>query len=160
MEFKILTKTERKLLRMVRTFPHQAEKILRRNQALLEYVDGLPTRMRDIEKLDILFLEFRGEVGCPHCLGWPNCPECSWDAIVSYHPRRCFRMTFGGVSVDGMLHDFAAVHMGIRSEEIEIVLSGIVDASRARQYRKELRLIKRFLVGHIEWAQGVLCGEL
>jgi len=131
----VLTPVEQQELGLVDTTLSQAWQIYERNMPLLE-------ALYDEEFHD-------GEIGCPHCCEDFKCEEinCSWLAVHLYagvYSLPCTRQTFGGVAYNGLL-----VGYGWDDESLD-----------ATDPCGDPTDTETFLLGHIEWAQRLIDGEM
>ena len=133
----VLTPQEQQQLALVDTTLAQAWQIYDRNMPLLEalYSDE----------------EYEGEVGCPHCCAGFHClkHDCKWLAVhnkVDAFDFPCCKQTFGEVGLHG----------GMMS-----VSYGWADQSTfAPRYAHTFNRTETFLLGHIEWAQRLISGDM
>ena len=102
----ILTHEELDLLLEVTTSIHFAERILKRNAQLLDYLETLPTTVEELKNFtDEDEIAYKGYVGCPHCHFVSNkcsflCGKCEWLKVTNELGAMfpCCRVTFGGIS--------------------------------------------------------------
>jgi len=134
----VLTPVEQQELSLVDTTLSQAWQIYDRNMPLLEAL--------------YLNEEYEGEVGCPHCCEGYRCTfsKCKWlnlyrEEEFSYGAP-CCRQTFGGYAARD---SSVVVGYGWCFEDIGYGLSGLI-----------FNATETFLLGHIEWAQRLIDGEM
>jgi len=137
----VLTPVEQQELSLVDTTLSQAWQIYERNMPLLEAL--------------YLNEEYSGGVGCPHCCEGLQCYEtkCKWLAAhekLGPFKFPCCQQEFGGVK-----HGQAGLVVGYGSfdEEIDVI---DVDPFCDPSFTKT----ETFLLGHIEWAQRLIDGEM
>ena len=185
MEFKILSEEERRILRSVDTTPEQAQQIKERNQAGLDYMVKFPWQWNKIAKVRDEGLLAVGlqrlkiiRIGCPHCDENYPCSVCSWQEIAVNYAKEvksanihanedgkyiawiCCAMRFGGINCyDIKNHHYIHITLGWQDMNI-MVVSLPPYAEYAKYYRIELVTCRKFLGGHIEFADGKLTGEL
>jgi len=140
----ILSATEREILAQVPTSYEDADQILRRNEALLRALDTDPGASEARTR-------YVGRIGCPHCQkaqgGYPiPCHVCAWSEaqiLGGLRLWRCLDATFGGVRLGEV---GSIIMFGIDHETVSYYPSSPALLGRAR----------RFLLGHIEWVEGIL----
>ena len=168
MKFKVLTDKERDLLRKVETTVEQATQIIKRNQTGLDFIKTLPFTTKEIENYHLnnnndLIVSRLIRLGCPHCDEKFSCEQCSWQIITgmntsSFFPCCCAQ--FGGVNYSD-IHNLEDVRIELAWDSIKIEVLYIPKRIKyMKKYREDIRLCKKFLKGHIEFAKGKINGEL
>jgi len=152
MRFKVLTPKERRILRQVKTTKAQAKVIKARNVRLLEALDRACSGNGAVNNEVV-------PIGCPHCLGsGRNCSSCSWRIPRLKKLAKesgynfctfCNYATFGGISADTVPFVVYAPGWAMATS---ITIDGITRSAG-------LEMSKRFVKGHIEWADAVLEGR-
>ena len=146
MKYEVLTPAERRLLRQVKTTKAQARVIKIRNVRLLEALDKWPVSTTI-------------PIGCPHCLvNGRNCSSCSWRIPRLKKLAKesgynfctfCNYATFGGISADKVPFVIYAPGWAMATST---TIDGISRSAGLEQS-------KRFVKGHIEWADAVIEGR-
>lgn len=126
----VLTKHELAALLEVRTTHAQARQILARNKALLALVEA--------GKDGVVY------IGCPHCQAarekvLPDCNACHNCAYLRAGNDTCGNYSFGGITYNG-----PSFGVGLGVTLAEVVFPACECEAR------------KFLLGHIEWAEAVL----
>jgi len=138
----VLTPVEQQELSLVDTTLSQAWQIYERNMPLLEalYEDE----------------EYSGGVGCPHCCEGLRCHEtkCKWLAAhekLGPFKFPCCQQGFGGVRHGEV---GLAVGYGSFDEDLQRIHPD------SFYYTQLFIKTETFLLGHIEWAQRLIDGEM
>lgn len=117
--------------------------------------------------IDAYETDYISGFGCPHCK-CDDCDECAWTKFP--HPKSewaeyCLCATFGGIPysiVEGSHCNSNYYVQLVYQHDGEDILfkhpSYPVDKCDMVIIRKEIERIRRFLDGHIEWANAVLEG--
>lgn len=137
---------EKKLLPLsIVTSVQEAEKILERNEALLEAVRKNKA--------------FEGSLGCPHCsrdCGDYRCSVCRWAEIKSRARKPCLHFKFDGVALNNVAqhnskhswyNSFIGISYGTTSETYHPISGKKIRAN-----------IFKFLKAHIKWAKRIIDG--
>ena len=148
----VLKKREIEVLKQVKTTKKQAKQILRRNKPMLAVIEeAIKKYGKRKYKDDPIWDGYEGDIGCPHCTTGANllhpCNKCSWNVPpeLGLGPHApCLGAGFGGVSMNSQL----VVEYDSSGEFIWF------DACS----KDDLKDARKFLKGHIEWAQMVLDG--
>jgi hypothetical protein len=142
---KVLTKQELQNLLNVKTSLRQAKLIKKRNAELLEAFE----HFRESKRCLIYENDWRNlPYACPHCDLNMRCDSCAWkvEPFHKYLITFCLRATFGGV----------------RYSTVEKVISYSPGHCSVNAYRavhcssKKASEVRKFLKGHIEWAEAVI----
>lgn len=160
----ILSEKEIITLSWIATTKDEAERILERNNGLLE--DVYHSSANNAEELE------KRDVGCPHCYrertrrnfisgqldvcdsGTPGpfvCAPCAWRVL--HDPKEgsssvfCRDQTFGGYELSNVF-----LHYSDNCEWLEDVDTDLVEERRNRN--------SVFLGGHVEWALMLKCGDI
>ena len=167
---KALEPDELELLKRVKTTKAQARRILKRNLGLLEALDKIPTNIKDMKRAlaDGQTFDYRGDVGCPHCNSAYDCEGCAWQEAVEEPEegpvpppvdRACADAFFGGMSLYD-LDEHYIVEINYRSGEEELIFyleeDCEPDADDMKLARTEISRCRKFLQGHVDWANYVL----
>lgn len=148
----ILSKEELEILSQVKTTVSQARRILKRNIRLLKFLNSLPDTRDKYEGYDGDY-DFYGEVGCPHC-EFP-CRTCAWSVTCKNGEERseaCLRIKFGGISYRDLTCHSKGIKLIYTCDEERIEWNYNFD----KKYVEKLELMKRFVGGHIEWANHII----
>ena len=179
----VLTKEELKKLLRVKTTKKEARIIKKRNKGLLNFLCSLPIDLYDLDVLNFKtycgdYDNFYGENGCPHCL-WEvtlcKCDGCRWEKYWGAKyiklnkldgSDKCCKATFGGVTYLEVHQrreiDYVCVTYGCSSERANFFPHSIVGSEeeereeRFQEYLAQLEKCKKFVKGHIEWAEAVI----
>jgi len=173
----VLTKREKEQLKQIKTTKQEARKIRRRNVGLLDWLDNY---VRQIEEADYAVnwvnRMFHSKHGCPHCKWDEGCRNCAWytphlskkapstQSCPDGEGRFCLLQTFGGVSYSNLTQRYSRyilVCYGADMEEIWLRLGEFdpTDKKDRSRFQHELLRVRKFLLGHIEWADLILKGK-
>ena len=158
MEYKkVLLKKEIRELAEIKTTKKWARQIKKRNIALLKVLRSFEPHLKEIregtyDKEDYIQID----IGCPHCQAVGCCENCSWfiSRLDGRHLEFCTNQKFGGVSFVGLIHyvkydeDYAAINMEDPRKTNAKIQRGRYDRSET------------FLLGHIQWADMIISGEM
>ena len=141
MDIDVLTKDEERVFGDVKTTPKQARQMIKRFKLMLNaFETGAGV--------------YDGDIGCPHCGG--VCNACAYVIPpfigfpdTCFGARYCLRATFGGVNYR-MVSDV----IGLCSDG-ETVYQSVQDLRRDLQYVL-IGDVRKFFLGHIQWAVIVL----
>lgn len=165
----ILSEREIITLSWIATTKDEAERILKRNNGLLE--DVYRYSANNAEELE------KRDVGCPHCYrertrrnfisgrldvcdsGTPGpfvCSPCAWRVL--HDPKKgssnvfCRDQTFGGYELSDVFLRYSD-----NCEWLEAVDTDLVDTNLVEERRNRNSV---FLGGHVEWALMLKCGDI
>ena len=152
--YRVLTPVEIKQLAKVQTTEEEAEMIEVRNTPMLAALRmAVPMLLKQGQKAKNF--KFTGFVGCPHCGNINECGGCAWKRAHPYASRPCSRQTFGGISLEDVAYYSCGVYVNywshkefLRVEDPKLITL------------QQINKLKRFLVGHIQWARMVRSGKM
>jgi len=174
----MLTEREKLELNGVKTNKEQAHQIRSRNISLLEILNYFEDMIYEDDYKDLDLWSHDGfndvyrriEKGCPHCQearyknGKPmNCKECAWTQGYRNDIYACTEQSFNGVSYRSMeSYSFVSIIYGCSNAKISIgrysfIRSGLDDEEK-EMLMEEVENCRKFLNGHIEWADIILNG--
>ena len=127
--------------------PEYADQIRRRNQRLLDALEEM-VNSGDTERL------IRSvTIGCPHCDGY--CGDCLWSIASNGPAQPCTTVAFNGVRLRDM-----NVSQGYRTVVVSYSAgSAWITRSPNEIHKPDVNDCRRFLRGHIEWANRKYWGR-
>jgi len=152
----VLTEEELACILKVPTTREQAVQILHRNLMLLGPIDFWMDHIHHLDCLTEQERQFESGIGCPHCDLEYTCDRCAWQGIKPSpwmkHP--CCSVPFGGVTYIS-LNSLKAIDFHYQADSEHLELRAVEGRSMAA-ITEDLLQVRRYLRGHIEWAQAVL----
>jgi len=146
----------KKLIKLAKLSPaHYAELIRKRNQKLLDALEQWHNNPEYLAGERISFT-----YGCPHCNVHFQCYGCLWTKINKrakhYH---CCDIQYNGVNFnDGVNNKYIDVEYGHSTCAVSFPYSSDY-TDNYKEVEKEYIRAKKFLEGHIEWANLDCWGE-
>lgn len=139
-----------------------AEQIKKRNSQLLKKLNTLYKKHRKAPSDQ--WGKENVYIGCPHCNIKYNCKSCVWRKVRKYKIRpysvACCTAKFNGFT----LMDLCSMRNGVRRYGF-VIEYGYSDATvrvsacSPSEFEKSYQRAKKFLEGHIEWAELDCWGE-
>ena len=160
--------TKKELKALPKTTKKQADQIKKRCNGLLCAISDDNIAILKLNKLPRgwkrkeRIISFRAKVGCPHCQdahkldNMDCCSKCLWVETI------CEDAKFNGVNLISLCGNYPlALYFSRQEEVLEIASSPEINAaSWIDNFDDCIEDARKFLDGHIEWADLVLKGEM